>query len=328
MRIRGYSPVLWRRPGESQIGAETGHATVLTDLSQQEQRLLDHLPATLEPGSVYHAARRAQVPVPRAREILQDLERRGALVHGARSELGGPDAVYWERLRLGARQRSTVLGSSTIALCGSGALLQETALWLAEAGVGTILSTAPDRADGADQLLAARFPTIRTRAPLGTRPDLVLTVDSHVVEPLQARRLAQEGLLQLSVVVREVSVRVGPVLGSPSGPCATCLGLWERDADPCWPALATQMRTLPPPQTERLLLHQAAALAARAATDSLLAGTVQRSRTPTTPSNVDGAPGPLPSIDWASTSVELSGPDPTGTARHWPRHEECLCSQV
>ncbi|WP_127841663.1 hypothetical protein [Actinomyces wuliandei] len=328
MRIRGYSPVLWRRQGESQIGAEAGHATVLTGLSQQEQHLLDRLPATLETGSVYHAARHTQVPVARAREILQDLERRGTLVRGARSELGSPDSIYWERLRPGSRKRSTVLSSSTIAVYGSGPLLQEAALWLAEAGVGTILSAAPDRADGADQVLAARFPAVRTRAPLGTRPDLVLTVDSHVVEPLQARHLAQEGLPQLPVVVREVSVRVGPVLGSPSGPCATCLDLWERDADPCWPALATQMRTLPPPQTERLLLHQAAALAARAATDSLLAGAAQHPRTPATSVDADGAPGPPPSVDWDSTGVELSGPEPTGTARRWSRHEECLCSQV
>ena len=97
----------------------------------------------------------------------------------------------------------------------------------------------------------------------------MVTVDAHVVEPLLARRLAQEDVVHLPVVVGEAGVRIGPVLNG-QGPCSTCLDLWERDADPCWPALATQMRTLPMPEVEHLVLHEAAASTARAVIDTLV----------------------------------------------------------
>ena len=58
----------------------------------------------------------------------------------------------------------------------------------AEAGVGTILSTRSPQDGGLAPLLSARFPALRTRAPLRTRPDVMVTVDAHVVEPLLARR--------------------------------------------------------------------------------------------------------------------------------------------
>ena len=86
----------------------------------------------------------------------------------------------------------------------------------------------------------------------------------------------------------------------------TCLGLWEREADPDWPNLATQLRTLPAPVMESLLSQQAAALAVRAATDVLTGR------------------GPI----WLGRSVELSALDPVGLERLWDPHPECVCSQV
>ena len=206
------------------------------------------------------------------------------------------------------------------------ALAQEAALWLAEAGVGTILSTRSPQDGGLAPLLSARFPALRTRAPLRTRPDVMVTVDAHVVEPLLARRLAQEDVVHLPVVVGEAGVRIGPVLNG-QGPCSTCLNLWETDADPCWPALATQMRTLPMPEVEHLVLHEAAASTARAVIDTLVAQV----------SGVDGAgdeaePGGEASGGsaawWSMHSVEVTGQEPRGRHRTWERHPECLCSQL
>ena len=101
-------------------------------------------------------------------------------------------------------------------------------------------------------------------------------------------------------------MRVGPLLAPGSPPCATCLDLQERDADPQWPAVATQLRLLAPPPTETLLLHQAAALAARAVTE-VLSGRGQR---------------------WAGRSVEISGVEAVGVERLWTPHSECLCSAL
>ena len=244
----------------------------------------------------------------------------------ATSELGGADGVYWDRLGADAKGRGAVLSQAVLAVHGVSALAQEAALWLAEAGVGTILSTRSPQDGGLAPLLSARFPALRTRAPLRTRPDVMVTVDAHVVEPLLARRLAQEDVVHLPVVVGEAGVRIGPVLNG-QGPCSTCLNLWERDTDPCWPALATQMRTLPMPEVEHLVLHEAAASTARAVIDTLVAQV----------SGVDGAgdeaePGGEASGSsaawWSMHSVEVTGQEPRGRHRTWERHPECLCSQL
>ena len=117
-----------------------------------------------------------------------------------------------------------------------------------------------------------------------------------------------------------------PRLGG-DGPCSTCLDLWERDADPCWPALATQMRTLPMPDVEHLVLHEAAASTARAVIDTLIGQESSGNGTQ------DGTePGGEKSEDsaawWSTHSVEVTGQEPRGRQRSWERHPECLCSQL
>lgn len=255
MRVRGQSPILWRRVGQSQLGAEPGHAVVIDGLSPQEQQLLDRLPADLSPDGLHRAARRSEVPLSRVRQILSLLDEAGVLTRDAPAPTSG-DEIYWERLADSPRARTL-------------------------------------------------DPPVRTRMPLGTRPHLVLTVEGHLIEPVRARGLAVAEVGHLPVVVREVSVRVGPFLGPDSPPCATCLDLWERDVDPQWPAVATQLRLMAPPQTESLLIHQAAALAARAATD-VLTGCDRR---------------------WRGRSVEVSGVEAVGLERLWAPHPECLCSE-
>lgn len=326
MRIRGGCAILWRQQGVSQIGTGPARRTIVGNLSPAEQRLLDEFARSLESSGVYRAARRSRVPMTRARQIVEELERQGALVSSATSELGGADGVYWDRLGADAKRRGAALSQAVLALHGVSALAQEAALWLAEAGVGTILSTRAPKDGGLEPLLSARFPALRTRAPLRTRPDVMVTVDAHVVEPLLARRLAQEGIIHLPVVVGEAGVRVGPVLGS-GGPCSTCLELWEQDADPCWPALATQMRTLPMPDVERLVLHESAALAARAVVDTLL-GQVPSVEDAAGGCGGTGDPTGGSALWWATHSVEVDGRDPLGRRQAWQRHPECLCSQL
>ena len=122
-------------------------------------------------------------------------------------------------------------------------------------------------------------------------------------------------------------MRIGPVLGG-DGLCSTCLNLWEKDADPCWPALATQMRTLSMPDVEHLVLHEAAALTARAVIDTLLG----RRALPldVAAGDVDHVSGPAErsAAWWATHSVEVTGQEPLGRQRSWKRHPECLCSQL
>lgn len=300
MRVRGQSPILWRRVGQSQLGAEPGHAVVIDGLSPQEQQLLDRLPADLSPDGLHRAARRSEVPLSRVRQILSLLDEAGVLTRDAPAPTSG-DEIYWERLADSPRARTRALRSAVVGIVGAGRLTREILALLAETGVGAILPEDEELSAWARTL----DPPVRTRMPLGTRPHLVLTVEGHLIEPVRARGLAVAEVGHLPVVVREVSVRVGPFLGPDSPPCATCLDLWERDVDPQWPAVATQLRLMAPPQTESLLIHQAAALAARAATD-VLTGCDRR---------------------WRGRSVEVSGVEAVGLERLWAPHPECLCSE-
>ena len=301
MRVRGQSPVLWRRVGQSQIGTEPGHAVVLDGLSPQEQQLLDRLPPDLSPADVYQVARWSEVPVARARQILSALDEAGALTRDAPTP-AGDDEVYWERLADNPQARARALRNGIVGIIGGCRLARALVPLLAETGVGTLLAEDEELGDRAGALV----PPVRTRMPLETRPHLVVTVEGHLVEPLRAQGLSAAEVAHLPVVVREVSVRVGPLLAPGHPPCATCLDLWERDADPQWPAVATQLRLLDPPQTEALLAHQAAALAARAVTD-VLSGRRQR---------------------WVGRSVEVSGLEAVGVERLWTPHPECLCSAL
>ncbi|MDO4244225.1 MAG: thiamine biosynthesis protein ThiF [Actinomyces sp.] len=301
MRIRGDSPVLWRAPGQTQVGAEPGHAVVLEGLSPSEQRLLDRLPAAISPDTLYRAARWTKVPLARAREVLDLLREQGALVEDDVPP-SCADEVYWDRLSPHARARTGRLRAGVVAVLGAGWLAQGIIGLLAEAGVGTIL---PED-DELVRWTAQVAPRVATRAPLGCTPDLVVSVEGHVVDPVRARELNRADITQLPVLARELSVRVGPLFSPGRGACSTCLGLWDRDADPCWPTVATQLRLLEAPVLERLLIHQAAALAVRGATDVLMgAGDA-----------------------WLGRSIELSGADPVGVVRSWPPHPDCLCSQV
>lgn len=301
MRVRGDAPVLWRTTGQTQIGVEPGRSLVLTGLTAAEQQLLDHLPRRMSPDDVYRASRRCRVPLPRAQDLLGRLRAEGVL-RGAGSRPTTPEEQYWERLVHSPRSRAVRLRAKRVALFGSGPLAHELAALLAEAGLGAVLPE--DEAVGAQ--IVARFPGTDTGAPLDTIPDLTLTLDPHVIDPVRARALAQAGARHLPVTLREVSVRVGPLFEPDRPVCHDCLDLWEADADACWPAIATQARLLPEPVLERLLLHQCAALAVRAALDCL---------------------GDAPDR-WRAVSTELSADEPLGVERRWSPHPRCLCSQT
>ncbi|WP_257210284.1 thiamine biosynthesis protein ThiF [Actinomyces ruminis] len=302
MRIRGHSPVLWRAPGETQIGAEPGHAMVLSGLTNGEQLLLDRLPEEIRPAGIYRAARWSRVPLERAREIVRDLREVG-IIDASSEPPDNADTLYWDRLTTAAADRTARLRASSVGLLGGGDLAREIIRLLVEAGVVTILPDDEALADWAADL----SPAVRTRAPLDLRPDVVVSLHGHVVDPIRSRDLARAGITHLPVLVREVTVRVGPLVTEQSAVCTTCLDLWERDADPCWPALATQLRLLPAPVLERLLLHQAAALAARAVID------VVTGRGPLWRDTAWNCPQPSPR-GWSGTG----SPTPSACAADWP----------
>ena len=74
-----------------------------------------------------------------------------------------------------------------------------------------------------------------------SRPDLAIIVAAHVIPPAFHGVWLRRDVPHLPVVFSESASVVGPVVEPGSGPCLLCLELHRRDADPSWPAIATQL---------------------------------------------------------------------------------------
>lgn len=72
-------------------------------------------------------------------------------------------------------------------------------------------------------------------APIG------VIVTHFVVDPLESVRWLSRDIVHLPVVFTDVGVRVGPLIVPGAGPCLHCLERERADADPAWPAIATQL---------------------------------------------------------------------------------------
>lgn len=144
---------------------------------------------------------------------------------------------------------------------------------------------------------------LRWTDPAVDRADAAVLVASYAVEPQRHARWLRRDIPHLAVVYSDGGVTVGPLVRPGSGPCLRCVDLHRTDADPAWPAMATQLHTLPPPGETAVA---AAASAARAAAE-LLTATVPR------PQALAARSAYLPAgaTDWIS--------------RQWTPHPACGC---
>nr|WP_300337226.1 thiamine biosynthesis protein ThiF [Actinomyces sp.] len=299
LRVRGQSPVLWRGPGQCQIGVDPLQALVLDELTDCEQHLLFRLQDGASADDIYRASRATHTPLARAHALVRLLRSEGVLLPD-KDRPHDCDESYWEHLVRSPTERGRQLRACTVALLGGGPLTAELANLLAESGVGAILTEDVDLAEG----LESSFPLLRSFTDRRSSPDLAVLVDPYVIDPVRERALAQAGVAHLSLTCSELTVSIGPLFDDLSPVCRTCLELWECEADPCWPALATQARLLPAPPLERLLVHHAAAVATRAVLECLV-----------------DRPGA-----WRGLSVDISALRPLGVVRQWQAHPQCLCS--
>lgn len=136
------------------------------------------------------------------------------------------------------------------------------------------------------------------------RADAAVIIASYAVEPQRHARWLRRDVPHLPVVFSDSGVTVGPYVRPGRGPCLRCLDLHRTDADPAWPAMATQLHTRAPRGETAVV---AAATAARVAA-LLLAGWRDQE---------------------GSAAVGVSARLPTGAAdwvsREWTPHPECGC---
>ena len=325
MRLRPGLTVLWRRPGESQVGTDPRCAVVLEGLTDGEQWLVEALRRSPTTADLQRLGRTRGIAPDRVREITDLLERSGVLDPSdtPRSDPVPPEEAYWSRLRADGDGAGVMAGraAARVAVRGVDRLGMSLAATLAAAGVGTLLldDDAPVTAAdlgvfhprdvgrprgrcGAEHLRSA-FPALRISAPPGTRPDVLVAVSYGVPDPIRLRPLLREDVTHLPVVVGDVDVAVGPLVVPGRGPCTRCLDLHRTDADDAWPALATQLRVAPHPGTEVTVAALGSALAAHQVLAAL-----------------DGR-----EVGVTATSLEVRALDPVPVVRRWTVHPRCGC---
>ncbi|MCU1431180.1 MAG: UBA/THIF-type binding protein [Actinotalea sp.] len=325
MRLRAGLPVLWRGPTEVQVGTDPRWSVILGDLSPSAATALRTAP-----------------PAAHAREIRAafERERAGAEVDAVLAHLAGahllvpestsaavPDGVAWSVLAVdgdgahvvSARARSTVrivgldrIGSALaahLAASGVGALELDDSKSVLRQDVGPGGPASRDvgstRAGAAARLVHDLAPGIRTSSP-GHRPvDLVVLVEHGVADPLRHRALLDLDAAHLSVVVREASVVVGPLVVPGRSACLRCVDLHRSDADGGWPAIAAQLAGR---ADERPVETALAAIATGLATAQVLA-------------HLDGRPTSVHDASW-----EMRLPDVVPRRLGWSPHPDCDCA--
>lgn len=173
------------------------------------------------------------------------------------------------RVRVSGLDRVGAVVAHTLATAGLGSLeLDDTTPvgpqdvgfgGVSERDLGEPREVAVARAARADR------PHLRTLAPVDRPPDVVVLVDRGVADPVRHTPLRDAGATHLSVVVREASVLVGPLVVPGRTSCLTCVELHRADADPAWPMVAAQLvadRTVAGLVAETTLATVSGALAA------------------------------------------------------------------
>lgn len=226
LRLDPRHPILWRTPTSAQLGIDPP-AVLLDDVSDSQERMLAALAVGVS---------------------------RPGLTLVARGDAGAVDDLLAIVAPALLDEAPTAMRS--VAITGTGQLVGLLADTLARSGGpeggtaghggGVLVEHAADPADLADQ-----------------RPDLAVIVARHVVAPALHATWLRRDVPHLPVVIGEHAVTVGPIVEPGFGPCLLCVELHRRDADPAWPALATQLLGRPLIANSPALLLESAGLASR-----------------------------------------------------------------
>jgi hypothetical protein len=98
--------------------------------------------------------------------------------------------------------------------------------------------------------------------PVVAQAEAAVSVAAYAVEPQRHARWLRRDVPHLPVVFGDAGVSIGPFVRPGEGACLRCVDLHRTDADPAWPAMATQLHTRPAPGETAI---SSAAAAARGA---------------------------------------------------------------
>lgn len=184
--------------------------------------------------------------------------------------------------------------TANVAVLGRGALVESIARALAASGVSVNV------AENADEIA-------------NPEPDLAILVGHFVIPPSVHSHWLRRDVPHLPVVISDSAVEVGPVVTPGITGCLLCVDLHRRDADPAWPAIATQLLGRTSSAETPILIAEATAEACRMALHRL--GRVGYTVFDQTPAD-------------ATSSVRIDQATGRRDESLRFRHPECGCRQV
>jgi hypothetical protein len=127
---------------------------------------------------------------------------------------------------------------------------------------------------GGLRLLGHDVVRVPTGEPLSPRVPgrMMVLVEPRVIAPPMHLALLRRDLPHLPLVTGDGRFMIGPLVVPGITPCLRCLDLARRDADPAWPAIASQLTAHPAPPPEPRLEFEAQSIAVPVV-DRFLSGT-------------------------------------------------------
>jgi hypothetical protein len=251
--------VLWRGLTQLQVGTDPRWSVAVDDLSPAATRALAGLPAGSDVRLLQARLTGAGAAPEEIEAVVGHLRRAALLVEATEPRATTPDDLAWSLVD-GTGAGRTPRTRWVVRVDGLGRVGLRVAAALATAGVGTLdlVDAAPvtpgdveaggygtqdvglPRVRAAARVLHDAFPTVRLARP-AQHPSLVVLVEQHVADPERHRVLLDDDVPHLSVLLREASVLVGPLVLPGHGPCLRCVELHRGDQDHRWPAVAAQL---------------------------------------------------------------------------------------
>ncbi len=118
--------------------------------------------------------------------------------------------------------------------------------------------------------------------------DLGIVIASYVLDPVAYGFWLRRDTPHLPVVFSDTGVRVGPFIEPGRGPCLYCLDRYRTEADPAWPAIASQLWQRRSPAETPLVSAEVSAIVVRLAVRRFTEGA-----SAATSIHLDGATGAI-----------------------------------
>lgn len=284
-------PLLWRTPDSVQLGLDDPPVR-LQGVSTAQERMLAALALGLTPQGLNLIGKESGLSRAQVSDFVRTI--RPALVAPSREVEG------------------------TVSIDGLGPTADRLHWRLREAGVESLIgpSGLPRRVEQSgqealvdpgrpDSLGASSTQGVSTASVERQAPAVAVLIGDFVLSPEHRGRWLRRDIPHLPIVYSDTSVTIGPFIEVGTGPCLYCLELHHRDADPAWPALASQLLGAQSSVQHPFFASEVATIAARWVLRRLLEGPAD-----------------------AATALTVDAETGQPRQRSWTAHPECSCTGI